>query len=99
MAPEHKDLADATLLGACEKLTTQLWYNQKVTTVSHYWADRGVRVYKEDIVGKKAKPKFMLNMAQYVSVSKMSMRFYIAAKLPLHHLELNIAFSDGPRLG
>ena len=99
MAPEHKDLADATLLGACEKLTPQQFYNAKVTTVSHYWADRGVRVSKPDIVGKKAKPEFMLNMAQYVSVSKMSMRFYIPAKLPLHHLELSIAFSDGPRLG
>ena len=54
------------MLGVCEKLTPQQWYNAKITTVSHYWADRGVRVTKPDIVGKRAKPKFMLNMAQYV---------------------------------
>ena len=99
MAPEHKDLADATLLGACEKLTPQQFYNAKVTTVSHYWADRGIRVYKEDIFSNKRKPERALTLDQYVSVSKMSMRFYIPAKLPLHHLELSIAFSDGPRLG
>ena len=87
------------MLAACVKLTPQAWYNQKITSVSHYWAERGVRVYKEDIVGPKRKPERFLTLEQYESVSKMSMRFYIVAKLPLHHLELSIAFSGCPRLG
>ena len=99
MAPEHKDCADRTLLAACVKLTPQQWYNQKITSVSHYWAERGIRVYKDDIVGPKRKPERFLTLEQYESVSKMSMRFYIAAKLPLHHLELSIAFLGCPRLG
>ena len=83
MAPEDRDCANATLLAACVKLTPQAWYNQKITSVSHYWAERGVRVYKEDIVGPKRKPERFLTLEQYESVSKMSMRFYIVAKLPL----------------
>jgi hypothetical protein len=99
VAPEDRDCANATLLAACVKLTPQAWYNQKITSVSHYWAERGVRVYKEDIVGPKRKPERFLTLEQYESVSKMSMRFYIVAKLPLHNLELSIAFSGCPRLG
>ena len=99
MEPEDRDTAARTLLAACVKLTPQIWYNQKITSVSHYWAERGVRVHKEDIVGPKQNPDRYLTLQQYESVSKMSMRFYIVAKLPLHNLELSIAFSGCPRLG
>ena len=96
---EEKAVADATLFAACERLTPQQFYNAKITAVSHYWAERGVRVQKEDIVGKNRDLERCLTLEQYVSVSKMSIRFYIAAKLPLHHLELSITFSYCPRLG
>lgn len=96
---EDREAAERTLLRACEKLTPQVWYNQKVTAASHFWAERGVRVKKEDIVGRTPNPDYAMTLEEYMSVSKMSMRFYIAAKLPLHYLELNIAFSGCPRLG
>ena len=96
MEPEDRDTAARTLLAACAKLTPQIWYNQKVTSVSHYWAEKGVRLHKEDIVGPKADPDRFLTLQQYESVSKMSMRFYIVAKLPLHNLQLSIAFSGCP---
>ena len=99
MDEEEQGKADRTLLGACVKLTPQVWYNQKVTAASHFWADRGVRVKKEDIVGKRPNPEYNMTLEEYMSVSKMSMRFYIAAKLPLYYLELSIAFSGYPRLG
>jgi hypothetical protein len=88
-----------TLLGACEKLTLQVWYNQKVTTASHFWAERGKRVKKEDIVSKTPNPDYAMSLDDFMSVSEMSMRSYIAAKLPLHYLELSIAFSGCPRMG
>ena len=99
MAEEDKETADMTLLGACERLTPQVWYNHKVTAASHFWADRGVKVTKKDIVGKTQNPDYAMTLDEYMSVSKMSMRFYIAAKLPLHYLELSIAFSGYPRVG
>ena len=54
---------------------------------------------KEDIVGLNPNPEYAMMLDEYMSVSKMSMRFYIAAKLPMHYLELSIAFSGCPRLG
>ena len=99
MDPEHKDLADMNLLRACQKLTPQVWYNHKAMAASHFWAQRGVRVKKEDIVGPNPKTEYAMTFDEYMSVSKMSMRFYIAAKLLLHYLELKIAFSGCPFLG
>ena len=96
---EDKEKADRTLLRSCEKLTPQMWYNQKITAASHFWAQRGERVHKADIVGKNPKPQYAMTVDDYMSVSKMSMRFYIAAKLQLHYLELSIAFSGCPRVG
>ena len=58
-----------------------------------------MRVKKEDIVGRTPNPDYAMTLEEYMSVSKMSMKFYIAAKLPLHYLELNITFSGCPRLG
>ena len=43
-------------------------------------------------MGADPKPELLMTLDEYMSVSKMSMRFYIAAKLLLHYLELNIAF-------
>ena len=82
----------------CE-VDPQVWYNHKVTSASHFWDDRGVRVRKEDIVDRNPNPEYSMTPEEYMSVSKMSMRFYIAAKLPLHCLELSIAFSGYTRLG
>ncbi len=58
-----------------------------------------MRVKKEDIVGANPRTEFAMTFDEYMSVSKMSTRFYIAAKLLLHYLELNIAFSGCPFLG
>jgi hypothetical protein len=96
---EDKEKVDMTLLGACEKLTPQVWYIQMVTTASHFRAERGKRVKKEDIVGKNPNPNYEMSLDDFMSVSKTSMRSYIAAKLPLHYLELSIAFLGCPRLG
>ena len=99
MDEEDKETADRTLLGACEKLTPQVWYNHKATAAGQFWAQRGVRVKKEDIVGPNPKTEYAMTFDEYMSVSKMSMRFYIAAKLLLHYLDLNLAFSGCPFLG
>ena len=69
MDEEEQWKADRTLLGACVKLTPQVWYNQKVTAASHFWADRGVRVKKEDIVGKRPNPEYNMTLEEYMSVS------------------------------
>ena len=91
--------AGATLLGAGMTLAPQVWYNQKATAASAFWSQRGMRVHKEDIVGQNPKKEFAMTFDEYMSVSKMTMRFYIAAKLLLHYLELSIAFSGCPLLG
>jgi hypothetical protein len=80
------------LLGACEKLTLQVWYNHKVAAASQFWAERGKRIKKEDIVGRNPNPDFEMSLDDFMSVSEMLMRSYIAAKLPLHYLVLSIAF-------
>ena len=83
---------------AAERLTPQIWYNQKATSANQFWSQRGMKVLKEDIVGPDPKPQFLMTLDEYMSVSKMSMRFYIATKLPLHYLELSIAISGCPRV-
>ena len=84
--------ADKILPKLCEKLASQMLYNQRITSTSTYWANRGVRVRKKDIVGETAKAEYVMDLEKYMSVSTMSIRFYIDAKLPLHYLELSIAF-------
>ena len=96
---EDSERANMNLLRACQRLTPQVWYNHKATEASQFWAQRGVRVKKEDIVSEHPKTKYAMTFDEYMSVSKMSMRFYIAAKLLLHYLELKIAFSGCPFLG
>jgi hypothetical protein len=77
-------------------LTPQVWYNQKVTTASHFWAKRGKRVKKEDIVGRNPNPDYAMSLDDFMSVSEILMRSYIAAKFPLYYLELSIIFSACP---
>ena len=85
MAPEVEETAaNRTLRATCERLTPQVWYNQRITSAGHFWAERGERVHKPDIVGKNAKAEYEMTVEDYMSVSKMSMRFYIATKLRLH---------------
>ena len=76
MDDEDPEKANKTLLRACEKLTPQVWYNQKVTAASHFWAEKGVRVHKDDIVGKTPKPEYVMMLDEYMSVSNMSMRLH-----------------------
>ena len=76
-----------------------MWYNHKATAASQFWAQRGVGVNKEDIVGPNPRTEYAMTFDEYMSVSKISMRFYIATKLLLHYLELNIAFLGCPFLG
>ena len=99
MDPELETKARLTLRGACERLTPQQWYNQKVTCASAFWANKGKRVKKEYYVGNEPTEEWAITIDEYMSVSKMSMRFYIAAKLPLHYLELSIAFLGCLRVG
>ena len=87
------------MVGACVKLAPQLWYNHKVTAATTFWRSKGVRVTKRDIVGEHRDPERALELDDYMAVSIMSIRFYIVAKLPLHCLELSIAFSGHTRLG
>lgn len=96
MDEEDAQRADRTLLGACEKLTPQVWYNHKVTAASQFWAEKGKRVKKEDIVGRNPNPDFEMSLDDFMSVSEMLMRSYIAVNLPLHYLELSTAFSGCP---
>ena len=40
----------------------------------------GIHVYKKDIVGVEANPEYEMTLDKYMSVSTMSIRFYIVAK-------------------
>jgi len=95
----EKQKGEATLLGACIKLTPQVWYNHKVTAATTFWRSKDERVTKRDIVGEFRDPEKALKLEDYMSVSTMSIRFYIVAKLPLHYLELSIVFLGCTHLG
>lgn len=82
MLDEDRADADKCLRGACMRLTRQIFYNQKHTCISAFCAERGKRAKKEDNV--KDPPE--MTVEDYMTVSKLTMRFYIAAKLPLHDL-------------
>ena len=96
---EEEQKAARTLVGTCVKLAPQLWYNHKVTATSAYWTSQGENVSKRDLVGAHRQPQYEMTLDRYMSVSTMSIRCYIIAKLPLHYLELSIAFSGYTRLG
>ena len=81
--PEDQQKATKTLLGACKRLTRQQFYNQKHTAANQYSSEK---------LGKRA-PKHA-NVEEfpdipeegYRGVSKLSMRFYVGAKLQSHYL-------------
>ena len=83
MAAEHKEQADVVLRNACRKLTRQQWYNQNITCIGHFYAEKGIRYLKPDIIRGKAP---MLTEEEYMKVSKLSMRLSVAANLQLHYL-------------
>ena len=76
-------MADKTLEGACKKLTRQQFYNVKHTAINHFSSEK---------LSKKA-PKHEnvieapdMTMEDYLSVSKLSMRLHVSAKLQLHYV-------------
>jgi hypothetical protein len=83
VTPEHQEAANATLLEACRKLTTQQWYNTKNTLINHFQAEHGLKIRKDEIA-RGHKPK--MSVADFMTVSKLSMRRSIDAKLVLHYL-------------
>ena len=85
MSVEDRDRANVVLRNACRKLTWQLWYNQKHTCIGHFHAEQGKRKKKAENV--QATPEMTYD--DYMSVSKLSMRFYVAANLQLHYLFSN----------
>nr|XP_051229915.1 uncharacterized protein LOC127347807 [Lolium perenne] len=69
VAPEVEEAAaNRTLRATCERLTPQVWYNQRITSAGHFWAERGERVHKPDIVGKNAKAEYEMTVEDYMSV-------------------------------
>nr|XP_051221041.1 uncharacterized protein LOC127339203 [Lolium perenne] len=60
--PVVEEMAKMTLRGACERLKPQVWYNQKITAASHFWAQRGERVHKADIVGKNPNAQYVMTV-------------------------------------
>ncbi|KAK1601189.1 hypothetical protein QYE76_018925 [Lolium multiflorum] len=69
VAPEVEETAaNRTLRATCERLTPQVWYNQRITSAGHFWAQRGERVQKPDIVGKNAKAEYEMTVEDYMSV-------------------------------
>ncbi|KAK1663394.1 hypothetical protein QYE76_051553 [Lolium multiflorum] len=56
VATEHKERADVILRAMCRKLTRQQWYNQRITCISHFYAEQGVRYAKPEIVQVLAPP-------------------------------------------
>nr|XP_051221196.1 uncharacterized protein LOC127339371 [Lolium perenne] len=67
VAPEVEEAAaNRTLRATCERLTPQVWYNQRITSAGHFWAERGERVHKPDIVGKNAKAEYEMTVEDYI---------------------------------
>nr|XP_051208557.1 uncharacterized protein LOC127325775 [Lolium perenne] len=69
VAPEVEEAAaNRTLRATCERLTPQVWYNQRITSAGHFWAERGERVHKPDIVGKNAKAEYEMTVEDYMTL-------------------------------
>ena len=85
MLPDMKQLAETTLVGACKKLIRQQWYNSKHLAINHFNANKGKRTTKADNVGALEEK---MTVEDNMTVSKLSMRFYVVAKLQLHYLFL-----------
>ena len=83
MAPEQQEAADKALWNHCKRLTHPQFYNQGHTARSQFSIN----------ISGKPSPKHenvkscsTMSAEQYDEVSKLSMRFYVDAKLQLHHL-------------
>lgn len=93
MLDEHREEAASTLRAHCVRLARQQFYNQKHTSANQFTYEKtGKRAKKADNV-KTAKT---MTKEDYISVTKLSMKFYIATKLPLHYLFLNCIFRLSP---
>lgn len=74
MLPEHKDVADQTLRGACEKLTPQQFYNQKNTAMNTFSSEKlGKRAPKHENVENPPD----MTVDDFMAVSKLSKSSYV----------------------
>ena len=92
MIPEEQEAADKTLRNHCKRICNQQFYNQGNTARSQYnTAVSGKPLPKHEIV----KSRTTMTAEQYDEVSKLSMRFYVDAKLQLQSfvLHMTIGFS------
>ena len=83
MIPEEQEAANKALRNHCKSLCNQQFYNQGNTARSQY----------STAISSKPPPKHenvksqtTMTAEEYDEVSKLSMRFYVDAKLQLHHL-------------
>ena len=83
MAPEQQEAADKTLWNHCKRLTNQQFYNQAHTARSQFSAAISGKPSPKH---ENVKSRSTMSAEQYDEVSKLSMRFYVDAKLQLHHL-------------
>jgi len=79
--PEEQATADATLVRAAKRMTQQQFYNQRHTSTGQFLAERAVRMTKHEMVENPLE----LSKEDFMSVSNLSMTFYVAAKLQLHY--------------
>ena len=88
MVPEDQEKADKALQSHCKRLTHQQFYNQGNTARSQYnTAVSGKPLPKHEIV----KSQTTMTAEQFDEVSKLSMRFYVDAKLQLQSFVLHMA--------
>ena len=66
VADEHKEHANLVLDNACRKLIRQQWYNQNITCIGHFFAEKGTRYTKSDIIRGKTP---MMTEEDYMKVS------------------------------
>ena len=92
MPEEQQEEGNVVLRRACRRLTRQQCYNQKVTCICHFHAEQGTRMAKAAVVKAAAEGLISMTMEDYMSVSKLSMRFYVAANLQLHYLFFKMSF-------
>ena len=80
MIPKEQEAANKALQNHCKRLCNQQFYNQGNTARSQYsTAVSGKTLPKHEIV----KSPTTMTVEQYDEVSKLSMRFYVDAKLQL----------------
>ena len=83
MASEQQEAANKALRNHCKRLTHQQFYNQGHTARSQY---NTAKSGKPSPKHENVKSHTTMSEDEYDEVSKLSMRFYVDAKLQLHHL-------------